>query len=189
MAKVVYTDWKDRINEPEIIGVYEDDAKGYYARQKKEEELAEENYDTDEEVRVWIEDITIQRSDTISEKEIDLVMQALSGSPVVTSAKFADKIERILKRHMKVISTSAPDATYAQYYSDIEKKIVSDGYVPETSMENLISMILLHFDSDDNYGEFNAETGCGGYGNGFTLEECFRYVKENGGYSKFDYEP
>lgn len=30
---------------------------------------------------------------------------------------------------------------------------------------------------------------CGGYGENFTLEECFRYVSENGGYSEFDYEP
>ena len=34
MAKVVYVDWKDRQFEPEIIGVYEDESKGYEAREK-----------------------------------------------------------------------------------------------------------------------------------------------------------
>ena len=82
-----------------------------------------------------------------------------------------------------------PEMTFAMCYSDIEKQIIKDGYIPETSMENLISMIILHFDCVDNYGEFNAETGCGGYGEGFTLEECIRYVKESGGYREFDYEP
>ena len=32
MAKVVYTDWKDRQYEPEIIGVYENHIKGHVAR-------------------------------------------------------------------------------------------------------------------------------------------------------------
>ena len=80
------------------------------------------------------------------------------------------------------------EGTYATYYKDIEKKIVEDGYKPETSMDNLICMIILHFDCCDNYGEFDEETGCGGYGDEFTLEECFRYVKESGGYAEFDYE-
>lgn len=35
MAKVVYTDWKYRVEEPEIIGVYENESVGYKARQKK----------------------------------------------------------------------------------------------------------------------------------------------------------
>ena len=61
MAKVVYVDWKDRQFEPEIVGVYENESKGYEARENKEYELREEGYDTDEEVRVWIEDIEITR--------------------------------------------------------------------------------------------------------------------------------
>ena len=80
-----------------------------------------------------------------------------------------------------------PEATYAEYYNDIEKKIIADGYKPETTMDNLIVKIILHFDCDDNYGEYDEETGCGGYGNEFTLEECFRYVDESGGYREFDY--
>lgn len=60
MAKVVYTDWKDRQFEPEIVGVFTNDDAGYRAREEKESELKEQGYDTDEEVSVWIEDIEIQ---------------------------------------------------------------------------------------------------------------------------------
>lgn len=80
-----------------------------------------------------------------------------------------------------------PEATYNEYRKNIEKKIVEDGYVPETTMDNLICMIILSFDCDDNYGEYDEETGFGGYGNEFTLEECFRYIEESGGYREFDY--
>ena len=87
-----------------------------------------------------------------------------------------------------VICAADPETTYAMYYSDIEKKIIADGYKPKTSMKNLISMIILYFDCDDNYGEYNEETGFGGYGENFSLEECFRYISESGGYEEFDYE-
>ena len=80
-----------------------------------------------------------------------------------------------------------PEATYAEYYNDIKRKIESDGYKPVTTMTNLITMIVLSFDCDDNYGEYDEETGFGGYGDEFTLEECFRYVEESGGYTEFDY--
>ena len=83
---------------------------------------------------------------------------------------------------------SNPEETYETYYKDIEQKILADGYEPKTSMDNLISMIILSFDCDDNYGEFDKESGMGGYGNEFTLEECFRYVEDSGGYAEFDYE-
>ena len=82
---------------------------------------------------------------------------------------------------------SNPEATHDEYYKDIETKIIADGYNPKTTMDNLISMIILHFDCDDNYGEYDEETGFGGYGEEFTLEECFRYVEESGGYEEFDY--
>ena len=80
-----------------------------------------------------------------------------------------------------------PEATYMEYYNDINKKIIADGYKPETTMDNLIEKIILHFDCDDNYGEYDEKSGFGGYGNEFTLEECFRYVEECGGYKEFDY--
>lgn len=82
---------------------------------------------------------------------------------------------------------SNPEVNFEKHYKDIADKIVSDGYKPKTTMANLISMIVLSFDCDDNYGEYDEETGCGGYGEEFTLEECFRYVEECGGYREFDY--
>lgn len=82
---------------------------------------------------------------------------------------------------------SNPEETYDEYYKDIEKKILDDGYEPVTTMDNLIKMIILSFDCEDNYGEYDDKTGFGGYGEEFTLEECFRYVEESGGYAEFDY--
>lgn len=54
-------------------------------------------------------------------------------------------------------------------------------------MKNLVQMIIAHFDSPDHYGEYDIETGCGGYGDEFTIEECKRYVEESGGIKEFDY--
>lgn len=65
--------------------------------------------------------------------------------------------------------------------------IVDSGYEPETSIENLVHMILLYFDCCDNYGEYDPETGCGGYGDFFTLEGCKQYVEDSGGFNEFDY--
>ena len=87
-----------------------------------------------------------------------------------------------------VICRANPRQTYENYRDEIEKAIKADGYQPETSMENLITMVILSFDCDDNYGEYNPETGCGGYGEGFTLEECLNYVDDCGGWQEFDYE-
>ena len=50
-----------------------------------------------------------------------------------------------------IVTTSNPELTYNTYYRSIEERIKSDGYIPETSMENLITMIILAFDCDDNY--------------------------------------
>lgn len=88
---------------------------------------------------------------------------------------------------IQISCASNPEATYEMYYKDIEKKIIADGYKVKTSLENLISMIILSFDCDDNYGEYDEESGMGGYGEEFTLKECFRYIEESGGYAEFDY--
>lgn len=93
----------------------------------------------------------------------------------------------ITRNGIMIFCKSNPEAEYRRYYSDIERKIIDDGYSPKTSMENLIKMIILYFDCDDNYGEFDAELGCGGYGDGFTLEQCFQYIEDNGGYEEFDF--
>lgn len=61
-------------------------------------------------------------------------------------------------------------------------------YRPQTSIENLITKIFLHFDCPDNFGEYNAETGFGGYGEEFTLEGCKEFVMASGGFAEFDYE-
>mgnify|MGYP003311598768 CR=1 FL=1 len=82
---------------------------------------------------------------------------------------------------------SNPSGNFEMYYNDIKNKIIADGYNPKTTMNNLISMIVLSFDCDDNYGEYDEETGFGGYGEQFSLEECFRYVEDCGGYREFDY--
>lgn len=36
----------------------------------------------------------------MTEKEIEIVMNALAGTPTVTTAEFADKVERILKNSL-----------------------------------------------------------------------------------------
>ena len=88
---------------------------------------------------------------------------------------------------VNIVCASNPEENYKMYFNDIERKIITDGYTPKTTMDNLISMIVLSFDCDDNYGEYDEETGFGGYGTKFTLEECFRYVEDSGGYEEFDY--
>ena len=61
-------------------------------------------------------------------------------------------------------------------------------YTPKTSIEHLVHMIILMFDCCDNYGEYDEESGCGGYGDEFTIEGCKRYVEDSGGFKEFDYE-
>ena len=103
MAKVVYTEWSNRseyTEETEIVGVYEDENKAYRDRYCKEKELEEEGYDTEEDVRVWIDTINIVRDEAITNDEIELVMNALAGYTILTSSKFADKVERILKKYV-----------------------------------------------------------------------------------------
>ena len=86
-----------------------------------------------------------------------------------------------------VICKANPEGTYEQYAKDIEARIKKDGYKPKTTLDHLVCMVILIFDCDENYGEFDEETGFGGYGEEFTLEECFRFVEERGGWEEFDY--
>lgn len=80
-----------------------------------------------------------------------------------------------------------PEANYHKYRDVIQKEIERDGYIPKTTMDNLITMVILFFDCDDNYGEYDPETGDRGYGNIFTLDECLKYVDDCGGWQEFDY--
>lgn len=88
-----------------------------------------------------------------------------------------------------VVCKANPHYVYANYKDNIEEAIKADGYQPETSMEHLITMVVLAFDCDDNYGDYDPKTGCGGYGNEFSMEECLRYVDDCGGWQEFDYQP
>lgn len=60
-------------------------------------------------------------------------------------------------------------------------------YKIQTDLENLVLMIISHFDCSDHYGEYDEETGCGGYGDEFTIEGCKQYVEDSGGFAEFDY--
>lgn len=73
------------------------------------------------------------------------------------------------------------------YEPNTSEWIISEGYIPKTSIENLVERIILCFDCVDNYGEYNPETGFGGYGNCYALECCMNYVEDNGGFAAFDY--
>lgn len=64
--------------------------------------------------------------------------------------------------------------------------ITDQQYKVQTSMENLVENIILYFDCCDNYGEYNSDTGSGGYGDGFTVEGCIKYVEDTG-IAEFDY--
>lgn len=86
-----------------------------------------------------------------------------------------------------VVCISNPKYTYQEYYKEIECMIVNDGYKPKTSMDNLVVMLVLSFDCDDNYGDYDEESGCGGYGDSFTMEGLRQYIEDSGGYAEFDY--
>ena len=88
---------------------------------------------------------------------------------------------------INVICKANPEGNYEEYKDQIEQRIKADGYVPKTTMDNLICMVLLFFDNDDMYGEYDPKTGCGGWGDEFDLETMFEYVRESGGWSEFDY--
>lgn len=45
----------------------------------------------------------------ITHSDIDIVMNALSGTPMVTTAKFADKIQSVLAKEIPIAIVSAGD--------------------------------------------------------------------------------
>ena len=61
-------------------------------------------------------------------------------------------------------------------YDHMAVWIRKNGYEIKTNMENLITIIFLHFDGE--LEETNAE---------FTIEGCKRFVEESGGLAVFDY--
>lgn len=58
MAKIVYVEYRES-RELDIVGVYENENIAYRIRELREYELKGEGYDTDDDVRVWIEDVNI----------------------------------------------------------------------------------------------------------------------------------
>ena len=62
MAKIVYVEWRES-RELDILGVYENEDVAYRIRENNEYELKEQGYDTDEDVRVWIENVDIVYDD------------------------------------------------------------------------------------------------------------------------------
>lgn len=65
-------------------------------------------------------------------------------------------------------------------YDTMAAWIRERGYEPETSMENLINMIFLHYDNKlDDDGECNISIYTDG---------CKEFVEESGGLEEFDYE-
>jgi hypothetical protein len=66
--------------------------------------------------------------------------------------------------------------------------ILESGYKVKTSIERLVTMIILHFDCPDNYGECDEDTGFGYYGDSFTIEGCKQFVEDSGGFAEFDYD-
>ena len=63
---------------------------------------------------------------------------------------------------------------YSKYYSEIEKKINKDGYIPKTDVKNLAIMVCLHFDCEEHDDEF-------------TADDIFQFVEWSGGWESFDY--
>ena len=52
-----------------------------------------------------------------------------------------------------IVTASNPELTYNTYYRSIEERIKADGYIPETSMENLIMMIFWYYEDSDEIRE------------------------------------
>ena len=57
---VVYSYWRDRVNEPDIIGAYKDENKARKTRLKTVEEYVGYGYEEDEEFNVWIECVDVE---------------------------------------------------------------------------------------------------------------------------------
>lgn len=72
-------------------------------------------------------------------------------------------------------------------YDRIADWIIQSGYKVKTTIEHLTTMIIGIFDCPDYYGEYNPETGGGGYGDGFTIDGCKQFVEDSGGFAEFDY--
>lgn len=66
--------------------------------------------------------------------------------------------------------------------------IREQGYEPKTDMENLITMILLHYECEIEDGESDYDTENGNF-DGTYIEAAQAFVMDNGGLVEFDYIP
>ena len=57
---VVYSDWRDRMNSPELIGVYKDENKARKIRLETIKDNVDEGYEEDEDFRIWIDIMYIE---------------------------------------------------------------------------------------------------------------------------------
>ena len=66
--------------------------------------------------------------------------------------------------------------------------IREQGYEPQTSIENVISMIFAFYatEVEENMSEFDTESGDF---SGTYVEACQAFVQASGGIEEFDYEP
>ena len=62
-------------------------------------------------------------------------------------------------------------------YDSMAVWIRSMGYEPQTSMENLIDMMFLHYEGE-----------CEEQDKEFSVEGCIEFVRASGGICEFDYE-
>lgn len=66
--------------------------------------------------------------------------------------------------------------------------IRKQGYEPKTDMENLITMILLHYESEIEDGESSYDTENGNFDGTYT-EAAQAFAMDSGGLVEFDYIP
>lgn len=64
------------------------------------------------------------------------------------------------------------------HYDHMAVWIRSMGYEPQTSMENLITMIFAHYEGE-----------CEEQDKEFSIDDCIEFVESSGGICEFDYEP
>ena len=57
---VVYSDWRDRMYSPELIGVYKDENKARKIRLETIKDYVDEGYEEDEDFRIWIDVMYIE---------------------------------------------------------------------------------------------------------------------------------
>lgn len=73
-------------------------------------------------------------------------------------------------------------------YDCMASWIRQQGYVPKTSMENLISMIFVYYEGEIGNHVSDYDTESGNF-EGTYVEACQAFVEDSGGISEFDYEP